>query len=115
HDLVPRARPGDPLGPLLGSTLVQARALARLLGRVQPAGDKTALRARRSRDLVGRPRQGGETRARIAPVFYSQPGMARPRTRATARLPRPTRVFAMDDGRRRQACSACGRTPACRA
>src|SRR5262249_62285719 len=95
HDLVPRARPGDPLGPLLGSTLVQARALARLLGRVQPAGDKTALRARRSRDLVVRPRQGGETRARIAPIFYSQPGMARPRTRATARLPRPTRVFAM--------------------
>src|SRR5262249_7198975 len=65
-DLLPRARPGDPLGPLLGSALVQALALARLLGRVQPPRDKPALRARCPRDLVVRPRQGGETRARIA-------------------------------------------------
>jgi hypothetical protein len=37
-----------------------ASALARVLGRIQPASDKTALRARRSRDLVVRSRQGRE-------------------------------------------------------
>ena len=41
----------------------KAVALARLLGRVRPASDKTALRARHSGDLVVRPRQGGEARA----------------------------------------------------
>src|SRR5262249_37843883 len=51
-DGLPRARPGDPLGPLLGAALVQARPLARLLGRVHPPRDETALRTRRARDLV---------------------------------------------------------------
>src|SRR5262249_52822663 len=43
---------------LLGSALVQGLALARLLGRVRPARDQTALRARHPRDLVVRSRQG---------------------------------------------------------
>src|SRR5262249_34830681 len=57
------ARPGDPHRPLLGSALVQALALARLLGRVRPARDQTALRARHPRDLVVRSRKGGENRS----------------------------------------------------
>jgi class 3 adenylate cyclase len=46
----------DPHRPLLGSALVQGLALARLLGRVWPARDQTALRARHPRDLVVRSR-----------------------------------------------------------
>src|ERR1700745_846186 len=91
---MPRARPGDPLWPLLGSALVQALALARLLGRLQPAGDETALRARRPRHLVVRSRQGSEHGARTARIYRWRPGMARRTTRATVRMPRPTRVYA---------------------
>ena len=41
----------------------KALALARLLGRVRPTHDQTALRARHPRDLVVRSRQGDEDRS----------------------------------------------------
>ena len=64
HHRLQGARPRVPRRPLLDSALVQAVALDRVLGRVRPARDKTALRSRHSGDLVVRPRQGGENRER---------------------------------------------------
>jgi hypothetical protein len=68
---MPHPRPGDSLGPLLGAALVQTRPLARLLGRVQPPRDKTALCARRARDLVVRSRKSGEVR--LVSLLYREP------------------------------------------
>src|SRR5260370_37766605 len=87
---MPRPRPGDPLGPLLGAALVQTRPLARLLGRVQPSRDQTALRARRARDLVVRSRKSGEERS--VSLLYREP---RHFFRPFRRSPRPRRRFAL--------------------
>src|SRR5262245_37228497 len=72
YDGLSRARPGDPLRPLLGSALVQGLPLARLLGRVWPARGKTPLRARRARDLVVRSRKAGKDRS------VNMPNMSNP-------------------------------------
>ena len=54
------ARSRHPRRPLLGSALVQGVPLDRLLGRVRAAPRKTALCARHPRNLVVRPRPGGQ-------------------------------------------------------
>jgi hypothetical protein len=77
-------RPGDPYRSLLGSALAQGLALAGLLGRVRPARDKTAVRARCPRHLVVRSRKRRVSRSSNASLILASGEHHRARHRLPA-------------------------------